>query len=215
LLALVAAKPGPALVLVDAQTLDRVVASIGGIAITHSDVEREYALEALIDDGQLPKGPPDAAALVRVRDRVIDQKLLALEAQPAGERSANMEKVAAERLAGIRRKFAGPEVLDSDLRSLGMDERQLLQVLEDQERTLEMINRRLRPAASPDQTEIQAYYRNQFVPEYAKHGQGVPPPLAEVESQIREILTQQKIDEQLTAWLRELRQTRHVKVHPF
>lgn len=191
------------------------MASIGETAITRSDVEREYALEAVIDDGRLPKMPPDAAALVRVRDRLIDQELLALEAQSASEKPANVKKVAAERLAGIRRKCPSQEALDSDLRSLGMDEHQLLGVLEGQERTLEMINQRLRPAASPDRSEIQAYYRNQFAPEYAKRGQGAAPPLAEVESQIREILTQQKIDEQLTAWLRELRQTRHVKVHPF
>ncbi|HEV2493299.1 MAG TPA: hypothetical protein VG204_09540 [Terriglobia bacterium] len=215
MLALVAAKSGTGLTRAGAQTLDRVVASIGETAITRSDVEREYALEAVIDDGRLPKMPPDAAALVRVRDRLIDQELLALEAQSASEKPANVKKVAAERLAGIRRKCSSQEALDSDLRSLGMDEYQLLGVLEGQERTLEMINQRLRPAASPDRSEIQAYYRNQFAPEYAKRGQGAAPPLAEVESQIREILTQQKIDEQLTAWLRELRQTRHVKVHPF
>lgn len=198
-----------------AQTLDRVVASIGETAITRSDIEREYALEALIDQGRLPRTPADAAELARVRDRLIDQKLLALEAQQAGEGSPNVEKIADERLAGIRRKFASQETMDVDLRSLGMDEQQLLQVLEAQERTLEVINQRLRPGASPDQSEIQAYYRDQFVPEYAKRGRGAPPPLAEVESRIRELLTQQKIDEQLAAWLRELRQTRHVKVHPF
>lgn len=199
----------------EAQTLDRVVASIGETAITRSDVEREYALETLMDQGRLPKAPADATELARARDRLIDQKLLALEAQQSVSASPDVKKVADERLAGIRSKFPNQEALDGELRSLGMDEHQLLEVLEAQERTLEMINRRLRPEAVPGQSEIQAYYRDRFAPEYAKHGHGAAPPLVQVEGQIREILTQQKIDEQLTAWLRELRQTRHVKIHPF
>ncbi len=169
----------------------------------------------LIDKGRLPETPPDAATFDSIRDRLIDQKLLALEAQVGGPEPPEARTLAVERLAEIRKKFPNPGTLDTDLRSLGMDEHQLLQVLEEQERTLEMVNQRLRPAASPDQSEVQAYYRGTFLPEYAKRGKGSPPPLSEVESQIREILTQQKIDQQLTIWLKELRSTHRVKIHSF
>ena len=40
-----------------AEVLDRVVASIGEVAITRSDVEREYRLERFLD-GQWPPPPP-------------------------------------------------------------------------------------------------------------------------------------------------------------
>lgn len=203
--------PAPA----GAQTLDRVVASIGDVAITQSDIEREYALEMLIDHARLPEAPPDTAALDRVRDRLIDQKLLAQQAQAGGPRAAHVAGIAAARLADIRKRFSKAEGLDSALRSLGMDEHQLLQLLEGQERTLEMINQRLRPVASPDATEVQTYYKETFLPEFARRGKGPPPPLREVEGQIREILTQQKIDQQLTAWLGELRSTHRVKIHSF
>jgi hypothetical protein len=203
--------PAPA----GAQTLDRVVASIGDAAITQSDVEREYTLEMLIDHARLPDVPPDAATLDRVRDRLIDQKLLAQQAQAEGPSAAHVADAAAARLAEIRSRFSNAQGLDTALRSLGMDEHQLLQVLEGQERTLEMINQRLRPVASPDATEVQAYYKETFLPEYARRGNGSPPPLREVEGQIREILTQQKIDQQLAAWLGELRSTRRVKIHAF
>lgn len=194
------------------QTLDRMVASIGRVAITQSDVEREYRLETLIDQGRLPSAPPDAAALDRVRDRLIDQALLdeqvkAEAAAPAGEAAA------ASWMAQIRKQFTSQEAFDSALRELDMDETQLRRVLEGHERSLAMIDRRLRPAASPEQAEIAAYYRGTFVPDYAKRGQGAPPPLEAVESRIQEILVQQKIDSELEVWLKELRSSHQVKVY--
>ena len=45
-----------------AQTLDRVVASIGNLAITASDVEQEYRFERFLD-AQWPPPPPNSAAL--------------------------------------------------------------------------------------------------------------------------------------------------------
>lgn len=195
------------------QTLDRMIASIGRVAITQSDAEREYRLETLIDQGRLPSAPPDAAALDRVRDRLIDQALLdeqvkAETAAPAGEAAA-----AASWLAQIRKKFMSQEAFDSALRELDMDETQLRRVLEGHERSLAMIDRRLRPAASPEQAEIAAYYRDTFVPDYAKSSQGAPPPLEAVEGRIREILVEQKIDSELEVWLKDLRSSHQVKVY--
>ncbi len=195
------------------QALDGVVASVGSVAITRSDVEREYRLERLIEEGQPPKALPDAATLGRVLDRLIDQSLLAQEASAEGLESADVRNIAAGRLAGVRKKFSSAGAFDAALRSLGMDEKQLLGLLEKQERTLQMINRRLRPSASPDGTEIEAYYRETFLPEYARRGKGAPPALREVESQIREILVQKKIDDQLSSWLKELRSTHKVKLY--
>lgn len=195
------------------QALDGVIASVGSGAITRSDVEREYRLERLIEEGRVPKTPPDAAAFDRVLNRVIDQSLLAQEASAEGLDSAGVRGIAAQRLAGVRKKFPSAGAFDSALRSLGMDEKQLLEALEKQERTLEMINQRLRPSASPDREEIEAYYRETFLPEYARRGKGAPPALREVEGQIREILVQKKIDDRLSAWLKELRSTHKVKLY--
>ena len=81
------------------QALDGVVASVGSSAITRSDVEREYRLERLIEEGQPPKALPDAATLGRVLDRLIDQSLLAQEASAEGLESADVRNIAAGRLA--------------------------------------------------------------------------------------------------------------------
>ena len=72
------------------QALDGVIASVGSGAITRSDVEREYRLERLIEEGQPPKALPDAATLGRVLDRLIDQSLLAQEASAEGREAASL-----------------------------------------------------------------------------------------------------------------------------
>jgi len=58
-----------------AEILDRVVASTGEVAITQSDVEREYRLERFLD-GQWPAPPPDSKTLEQVGERLTEQKLL-------------------------------------------------------------------------------------------------------------------------------------------
>ncbi|PYV27152.1 MAG: hypothetical protein DMG24_05405, partial [Acidobacteria bacterium] len=132
-----------------AQTLDRVVASVGDVAITESDVVREYGLEILIQEGKLPKPPPDAATLDRVRDRLIDQTLLAQETRAEGLEWPGARSAAQQRLAEVRKRFSSAKAFDSALRSLGMSENQFLEVLAAQQRTLRLIEQRLRPAASP------------------------------------------------------------------
>ncbi len=197
-----------------AETSDRVVASIGNTAITQSDVEREYRFELFLE-GHLPAALPDAATFESVRDRLIDQKLLVQEAAQENIQLADPPGVAADGLAEVRKRFPSEEAFRSALRSLGMDEKQVLRRLTDRQRILRLIDQRLRPAAGVERAEIEAYYGETFVPEFQRRNTGPAPALADVESQIREILVQKKIDQQLEAWLQELKSSRRVKVHSF
>ncbi len=204
-----AAVAAPAL----AETVDRVVASIGSEAITLSDLEAEYHFELFLD-GRFPEGTPDRGSLLRIRDRLVEQKLLAEEAQAQQAAIPPASGEAAGILAEVQRKFASEEAYQSARRVLGMDEREILVRIERQQNTLRMIEQRFRPAAWPEHSEIEAYYRETFVPEFARPSRQQAPPLAEVESQIREILVQRKIDQLLSAWLEELKSTRRVRLHP-
>ena len=197
-----------------AETLDRVVASIGNVALTASDVEQEYRFE-LFRNGQTPVTPPDLATLERVRDRLIDQRLLAEEAEAENVERADLPRQAAETLIEVRTKYPSEEAFQSALQTLGTSEGEVLSRLEDQASVLQIIDQRLRPAAWVEQTEIETYYHETFVPEYARHTVGPAPALEEVESQIREILVQQKIDQLLATWLQELKAGRRVRLHSF
>ena len=81
---------------------------------------------------------------------------------------------------------------------------------------LRLIDQRLRPAASPSDDAVADYYRSTFVPEFQKKNAGArPPPLSEVEEQIREVLTQKRINELLDQWIEELKPTTDVRFHSF
>jgi hypothetical protein len=198
-----------------AQTLDRVVASIGHVAITASDVEQEYRFERFLD-AQWPAPPPNSATLASAREHLTYQEILTREENPAPADKAESEKAAAERLAALRKEFAHPEDFLRALKDLGMTETEVLVRIAQQELMLRLIDQRLRPAASPSDDEVAGYYRSTFVPEFQKkNGGAAAPPLSEVDGQIREVLIQKRINELLDQWIEELKPTTNVRFHTF
>ena len=198
-----------------AETLDRVVASLGNVAITASDVEQEYRVERFLD-GQWPAPPPDAALLAAARERLAYQMLLIREANPEPAEKAESEKAAVERLASLRKGFAHPEDFPQALRDLGMTEGEVLARLTRQEFILRMIDQRLRPAATPSDDAVAEYYHSTLVPEFTGKNAGrEAPPLSDVDSQIREVLVQKRINELLDQWIEELKPTANLRFYPF
>jgi hypothetical protein len=196
------------------ETVDRVVASIGNTALTASDVEREYRFELFLN-GQPASAPPDLATRERVRDRLIEQRLLAEEAEAENVERTNLPAQAAATLAEVRQKYPSKEAWQAALRTLEMDEREVLQRLEDQALVLRIIDQRLRPAAWVERAQIEAYYQKTFGREQVEQAAGPAPALEEVENQIREILVQEKINQLLPTWLQELKASRRVRLYSF
>ncbi len=197
-----------------AEVIDRVVVSVGNLAITLSDVTQEYGLELFLD-GKFPAAP-GTSDLERVRERLTYQKLLALELEPETPEAEELHRKAQEHLEEVRRSFGGPAEYQKALQVLGMTEAQVLEQLVVRDRILRMIDQRFQPAASPTAAEIEDYYRSTFLPEYAQRGGSkAPPALADVENQIREILVQKQIDRLLAEWLEELKPSRRVRFHAF
>ena len=195
-----------------AETLNSVVASVGDEAITQRDVVEEYRFERFLD-GKIPVGEPTPPESKDALSRLISQRLLAEQMQRAEGSSKGGMKNAEDTLKNVRTKFSDPSAYRAALESLGMTEPQVLQRLELYQRTLQMINNRLRPAAMPDPNEVEDYYKNTFVPEYAKAHGGPPPPLDDVREQINEILVQKKMNELLDNWLDRLKSTHRVTIH--
>ena len=198
-----------------AQTLDRVVASIGNVAITASDVEQEYRFERFLD-AQWPAPPPNAAELASAREHLTDQEILTREENPGAPEKAASEKSAVERLVALRKEFAQPQTFQRAMDELGMNEKELTARIAQQELLLRLIDERLRPAASPGDDAVAEYYRSTLIPEFQKKNAGAPAPaLSEVEDQIREVLIQKRINELLDQWIEELKPTIDVRFHSF
>lgn len=190
------------------------MASVDNQAITRSDVENAYEFELFLK-GQSPGPSPDRATLDEVRDRLVDQMLLLDEAGTEGITDGDLNDSSAGTLAGIRKKFQTESAFQAALRSLGLDERKARERLRDRRRILTLIDNRLRPSARIELPDIESYYKNTFVPEFAQRSKTPAPTLAEVEGQIREILTQKRIDVLLSSWLEGLKRSHRVSVHPF
>lgn len=195
-----------------AETLNSVVASVGDEAITQRDVVEEYRFERFLD-GKIPVGEPTTPESKDALSRLISQRLLADQMQRSEGSSKDGMKNAEDTLKSVRAKFSDPSAYRAALESLGMTEPQVLQRLELYQRTLQMINNRLRPAAMPDPNEVEDYYKNTFVPGYAKAHGGPPPPLDDVREQISEILVQKKMNVLLDNWLDRLKSTHRVTIH--
>jgi SurA-like N-terminal domain len=195
-----------------AETLNSVVASVGDDAITQRDVVEEYRFERFLQ-GKAPAGEPTPEESKDALSRLISQRLLAEQMQQPGRPLKNGSKNAEDTLKSVREKFPDQTVYRAALQSLGMTEPQVLKRLELYQRTLQMINNRLRPAALPDPSEVEGYYKNTFVPEYAKEHADPPPPLDNIRDQIREILVQKKMNELLDNWLDRLKSTHRVTIH--
>lgn len=196
------------------RALDCVVASIGDEAITQSDLMDEIRLEQFLN-GDPAGSPPDPAALDRVRERLIERKLLLEEAEALGSSSKEIEAAARQVWEDARKRYSAPEAFQAALGSLGVDEAQVMRGLVDEQKVLALIDRRLRPQAAVEPPDIEAYYRDRFTPEFKKKGSGKLPPLPEVEGQIREILIQERIDGLLAQWMEELKTSHRVVLHSF
>lgn len=192
-------------------TLDRVVATVNGVPLTAGDVTRECAVEALLN-GRTGTQDPSPAERSAALARLIDQKLLARELRNYRFDKKAESSRAEKQMAEISRRFKSERALVQALRSVGLNESQLLNRVEEQDEILEMIDRRLRPAAVVSPKDVADYYQEKFLPAYAHEHGGAPPPLAATESRIREILTQKKINALLENWLAELRKENNVRI---
>jgi hypothetical protein len=90
------------------------------------------------------------------------------------------------------------------LRSYGIAEDALKRRLWWQLTLLRFVDFRFRPGIQVQDSDVQAYYKQQ-VATWQKEGMQSIPRFEEARGQIEEILTQQRIDEAMNQWLSEVR----------
>ncbi len=90
------------------------------------------------------------------------------------------------------------------LKRNGLTEEDLKQHVSKQIDLMRLVDARLRPNVSIDSKSIESYYNQQLLPQLRQSG-AKEIPLAEVTPKIKELLTQQQMDQLLVAWLQNLR----------
>jgi len=192
-------KPLPA-----ADVLDRIVATVNGHIILQSDWQAALRYSALVDGRRLDSvSTEDRKAAL---DRLIDQELLREQMRSSEVRHATSDEVA-QRVQEIRRQY--PEAQDeqvwrSVLDQYGLTEQELEQLVTLQIDLNRLVDVRLRPGADIDAQSIESYYNQELLPQLRQSG-AKELPLADVSPKIKELLTQQKVNQLLVAWLQNLR----------
>ena len=187
-----------------AEVIDRIVATVNGHIILLSDWEDSLRFEAFSGGRELDAlTPADRKAAL---DHLIDQELLREQLRSADSTHASPEEVTA-RVAEIRQQY--PEAQsESGWRALleryQLDEESLRRRVAVQLDLLGLVDSRLRPTVNIDAKSIESYYNQELLPQLRQAG-GQDVPLAEVTGKIKELLTQKKISQLLTAWLQNLR----------
>lgn len=194
------AKPAP-------QLQDRVLAVVDEDPILASDVERAIKLGF-----QQPRaGENDAQFRRRVLSSLIEERLRFHEMDRFGFEQVPVAEIDAQ-VAAIRGRFPDEAAFQKALKDVGLDTRRLRRLVARQLLTYTYVDERLGPRVFVSLEEVNRYYREVLTPEMQKRNQPVAP-LEEVRDQIREVLRQQKLTEEIEAWTEELRADADIVIH--
>lgn len=192
------------------EVIDGIVATVNHKPIFRSDWDDAVRFEAFMQQKPLHQvSEPDKASALQ---RLIDRQLIAAEMgdarymQPSDEDlQQDVTKLRAQVPGG-----AADQSWQKLLAGYGLTDVMLRDHLRTELQVMNFVEVRLRPNVHIQTEEIQAYYRDQVLPDLQKTG-GKFVSLTEVEPRIRELLTQQRMDQLLDAWLHNLRQQAQIQ----
>jgi parvulin-like peptidyl-prolyl isomerase len=188
--------------------IDRIVATVNGRVILQSDWDDAVCYEAFAEARSLDQiTPADRKAAL---DRLIDQELLR-EQMPPTEIRATAKEIQ-KRVQEIRQKYSGADeaAWGATLQRYGLTEKELEARVALQLDVMRLVDARLRPTIQIDSRSIESYYQETLIPQLRQAG-SKEVPLAEVTPKIKELLTQQKMNQLLVAWLQNLRAESNIR----
>jgi peptidyl-prolyl cis-trans isomerase SurA len=194
--------PAPKLVL-----QDRVLAVVDEDPILASDVDRVIKLGLMAPN----QGETDAAFRRRVLEALIEERLRFHEIDRYGFEQVPVEEIEAQ-VARIRQSFPSEEAFRQALREVGLDLQGLRQLVARQLLVLAYVDERLGIGVFVSPEDISRYYRNVLTPTMQRQGR-TPPPLEDVREQIRQVLKEQKLNQELESWTAELREQADIVIH--
>lgn len=178
---------------------DRIVALVDGDPILLSDVERAIGLGLL--GGRAGSEP--AAERRRVLDLLIEQRLRYHEIERYGFQEVSVQTIE-EQVERLRSRFPDEASFEQRLRELELDGDRLRQLIARQLLTLAFVEERLGPRVMVGLDEIRRYYEESLVSAMRDRGEAAPP-LESVREQIRALLKEQRLNEEIDRWTSELR----------
>lgn len=195
------------------EVLDRIVATVNGHVILQSDWDDAVRYEAFIAG----RKPSELTGVERkaVLDRLIDQELLSEQMHASDFPRASDEEVN-QRVQDVRKQYpaaATDKGWQAALALYKLSEAELKDRVALQLNLMRLVDARLRPNVNIDGKSIESYYNQELLPELRQSGAKAVP-LAAVSGKIKELLTEQKVNELLVAWLQNLRSGSEIRTVP-
>lgn len=197
----------PGMPAVQGTLVDRIVAIVNGELILDSDVDQERRFAALLPYGEASGAYDRDAAVARLinRELILQQSRL----QPGDEISM---AAAAKDLDVLRKSLPSCKEYhcetqagwDRFLATEGFTEQSLTKLWRDRMEVLAFIELRFRMGVKITPKEIETYYEETMLPQYAAQ-HVAPPPVKAIASRIQEVLLQQQVSSLLSDWLESLR----------
>lgn len=179
--------------------VDRVLAVVDEEPVLASDVKQVIGLglaEQTADES-------DEAFHHRILEQLIDQKLRFHEIDRYGFTEIPVEQVE-KNVEQIRSRFPSDAAYEQRLKELGLDDKGVKALVARQLLVLTYVDERLGPRVFISLDDIRDYYANVLTPKMKKEGQPVPP-LDDVREDIRDVLKQQRLNQELERWTEDLR----------
>ena len=192
-----------------AEILDKVVAVVGKNVITASEVAQQLRLESFINQRPVDHSAPARALALQ---RLIDQSLISQEMLVTSFLGISDSQIEQELAASRRQEFPNGMSFDAALKAYNLSQEDLRDFLRRQLNVLRFIDFRFRAGMEVSEDEINSYYKNSYAPQVRIVEAGVPEPVNEVRSQIREVVAQQKADALLDDWLKRIRATSRLDI---
>jgi hypothetical protein len=187
-----------------AHEVDRLIASVNGVAITNGDLNLARSLNAIIFVGKTA----EADSRDQEIERQINQELMRQELKNFSLPD-EADKVEA-RMQSLRNAYALKGGLPALLLRIGMQESELISYIQLELEIMRFVDFRFRPFITVSTEEVQAYYRDKLMAQLQKSGIELPP-LIHVSNKIETILREEKINDALDQWIKEVRRNSRIE----
>ncbi|HSS98078.1 MAG TPA: SurA N-terminal domain-containing protein [Terriglobales bacterium] len=184
--------------------IDRIVATVNGHIILQSDLDDELDYQAFTAGKSVQQFT--AQERKTALDRLVDQELLRQQMPDNDPQLEIPEPDINTRLQEIRQQFpeaGNDQAWQALLARYNLSQDDLRKHVTLQVKVLRLIDEHLTSTIQIEDKSIETYYNQTFVPQVRQKG-AKEPPLAEVTPKIRELLTQQKLNDALKEWMQNL-----------
>jgi hypothetical protein len=196
-------------VLYAGEVLDRIVATVNGHVILQSDWQDEVRYECFVAGRRFEAvTPQDRKGAL---DRLIDQELLHEQMGTAELTPASPEEVE-KQIEAVKSDYVrdhGPQSWLAALVSDHLTEGDIRNHIALELSQLRLVDAHLRPSIQVDAAAVAAYYREHLASQ-AAGGQSLS--LQQATPKIRELLTQEKMNQLLSSWLESLHSQAQIRM---